>query len=82
MSVTSLHCNSSIRVPVISKKKSLAGFSVNVLVELGRSVAEGRTRNQVSPGSYPPFATVSNIGHFRSLHDAPFHPTVYMSTWL
>ena len=39
--------------------------------ERGSSVVECRTRNQVSPGSNPPFATVSKIGHFRSLHWCP-----------
>ena len=40
----------------------------NYNVERGSSVVECRTRNQVSPGSNPPFATVSKIEHFRSLH--------------
>ena len=37
----------------------------------GSSVVEYRTRNQVNPGSNPPFSTVSKIGHFRSLHWCP-----------
>ena len=40
------------------------------------SAVERRTRNQVSPGSNPPFPTVSKIGHFRSLHDTPVHSGV------
>ena len=37
-------------------------------MERGSSVVESRTRNRDSPGSNHPFATVSIIGHFRSLH--------------
>ena len=37
------------------------------------SAVECQTRNRVSPGWNPPFATVLKIGHFRSLHDAPVH---------
>ena len=37
-------------------------------MEHGSSMVECRTRNQVSPGLNPSFATISNIGHFRSLH--------------
>ena len=32
---------------------------------------ECRTRNQVSPGSNTPFATISKIVHFRSLRGHP-----------
>ena len=47
-----------------------------LFVECGNSAVECRTRNQLSPGSNSPFATVSKIGHFRSLHDAPVHSAV------
>ena len=40
-------------------------------MERGSSAVECRTRNQESPGSNPPFATVSKIGHFRSVHCHP-----------
>ena len=40
-------------------------------MERGSSAVECWTRNQVSPGSDTPFATVSNIGYFRSLHLRP-----------
>ena len=42
----------------------------------GSSVVECRTRNRDSPGSTPPFATVSKFGNFRSLHDASVHSVV------
>ena len=45
-------------------------------VERGSSKVECRTRNRESPGSNPPFATVSKFGHFRSHHDAPGHSAV------
>ena len=44
---------------------------VQAHVERGSSVVECRTRNQVNPGSNRLFATVSKIGHFRSLHWRP-----------
>ena len=47
-------------------------------VERGTSMLECRTHNQESPGSIPPFATVSKFGHFRSLHNAPIHLAVSM----
>ena len=40
-------------------------------MERGSSVVECRTRNQASPGLNPPFAIVSKIGHFCSLHWCP-----------
>ena len=43
-----------------------------IYVERGGSMLECRTRNRESPGSNP-FATVSKLGHIRSLHDAPVH---------
>ena len=42
-------------------------------MEHGSSVVECRTRYRENPGSNIPIATVSNFGHFRSLHDAPVH---------
>ena len=33
-----------------------------------RSTVECRTLNRESPGSIPPFASVSKFGHFYSLH--------------
>ena len=38
------------------------------------------THNRETPGLNPPIATVSKFGHFRSLHDAPVHSAVSMST--
>ena len=38
-------------------------------MERGISVVECWTRNQMNVGSNPTIATVSKIGHFRSLHD-------------
>ena len=35
----------------------------------GSSPVECQTCNRESPGSNPPFATVSKFGHFRYLHD-------------
>ena len=43
----------------------------SLTVERGSSVVECRTRNQVSPRFESCFATVSKIGHFRSLHWRP-----------
>ena len=40
----------------------------SLTMERGSSVVECRTRNQVSPRFESCFATVSKIGHFRSLH--------------
>ena len=40
------------------------------------NAVECRTRNRESPGSNPPFATVSKCGDFCSLHDAPVHSAV------
>ena len=34
------------------------------------------------PGFESPFATVSKLGHVRSLHDASVRSAVYMNTWL
>ena len=42
----------------------------------GGSAVERWTRNRESTPSNPPFATVSNFGHFRSLHDTPVHSAV------
>ena len=47
------------------------------IVERGSSVVD-----RESPGSNPPFATVSKFGHFRSLHDASVNSAVQMDTWL
>ena len=52
------------------------GSHNNRTLERGSSVVESRTRNRESPGSNPPFATVSKFGHFRSLHDASVHSAV------
>ena len=52
------------------------------VVERGSSVVECRTRNREILGSNSLFDTVSKIGHFRSLHDAPVHSAVLMSTCL
>ena len=38
-------------------------------MERGSSVVECRTRNRESPGSNPPFATVSTFGNFHSRHE-------------
>ena len=43
-----------------------------IVVIVGSSAVECRTRHQVSLGSNPPFATVLKIGHFQFLHDAEF----------
>ena len=40
-----------------------------LIVERGSSVVECRTCNRENPGSNPPFASISKLGHFRSLHD-------------
>ena len=45
-------------------------------VERGSSAVEYRTRNREIPGSNPPFATVSEFGHFRSVHDVPVESAV------
>ena len=45
-------------------------------MEHGSSVVEYRTRNRDSPGSTPPFATVSKFEYFRSLHDASDYTAV------
>ena len=48
-------------------------------MERGSSVVECRTRNLVTSGRFKsPFVTVSEIGHFRSLHYVPVHSAVYM----
>ena len=44
-----------------------------MFVERSSSLVESRTRNQVSPGLNPPFATVSKFGQFSSLNDASVH---------
>ena len=49
-----------------------------ISVELGSSAVECRTLNRESPGSNA-FATVSKIGYFCSLLDAPVHSAVYMA---
>ena len=50
------------------------------VVERSSSAVECRPRNRESPGLNPPFATVSKFGHLISLHDAPVHSAVEMST--
>ena len=52
------------------------------LVELGSPVLECRSHNRESPGSNPPFVSVSKFMHFRSLQEASVHSAVYMSTEL
>ena len=52
------------------------------IIKHGSSAVECRTRNQESPGLNPPFAIVSKCWYFCSLHDAPVHSAVEMSTWL
>ena len=51
-------------------------------LERSSSAVECLTRNRESPSSVTPFATVSEFEHFRSLHDAPDHSAVEISTWL
>ena len=46
------------------------------VLEHGSSAVECRTRNQVSPGSNRPFATISEIGIFVISTVAPVHSAV------
>ena len=39
----------------------------------GSSAVECRTPNRESPGSNPPFDSVSKFGHFRSIQDSPLY---------
>ena len=53
------------------------GLSIRTTTHLATMISSVvECRNQVSPGSNPPFATVSKIGHFRSIHDAPVDSAV------
>ena len=66
--------SSSRRLP--TSRLSDKDFVKDEIVERGSSVVECQTRNQVSPGSNPPFATVSKFGNFRSLHVVPVDSAV------
>ena len=54
---------------VLARQIQLYNY-LDMFMERGSSVVEWRTRNQVSPGLNPPYATVLKFGHFHSLHDA------------
>ena len=53
---------------LLNMVKKTGSVRLHFIVERRSSAVERRTRNQVSPGSNPLFATVSKIGNFRSLH--------------
>ena len=55
--------------PAVSLEKN--GETANLKCQFGERGSSGvecRTHNRESPGSNPPFATVSKLGHFCSLH--------------
>ena len=66
--------------PNFFKSRKMDSRSTAVLrlnyYQSGSSAVERRTRNRESTCSNTPFGTVSKIGHFHSLHDAPVHSAV------
>ena len=61
----------SLRDSVLLKLHVRLFLCVTFSLLYGSSAVECRTLNRESPGSIPPFATVSKFGHFRSLRNDP-----------
>ena len=60
-------------IAMYSESFFLEIYFVSLILDFVQSAVEGRTRNRESPVSNPIcFATISKLGHFRSLHDAQF----------